>query len=126
MRWRRVSFLLLWRVTRDVFTAKIFHTKCDGKPNTLTIVKSKTGFIFGAYTSIPWSSPSSSAWGPSDPTALLFTLTNPANMPLKLKIKAGQEQYAVLHGIGYGPAFGDGHSLLVYDESTSKLCPRPT
>jgi hypothetical protein len=30
---------LLYRGTRDGFTAKSFHEKCDGKENTITIIK---------------------------------------------------------------------------------------
>jgi hypothetical protein len=33
---RRKCFNLLWRVSRDGFTAKQFHRRCDGRPNTLT------------------------------------------------------------------------------------------
>ena len=70
------------------FGVRVFHSRCDGKPNTLTILKSTTGFIFGGYASLAWSS----GYGyKTDPTAFLFTLTNPANMPLKLNLKAGQE-----------------------------------
>ena len=32
---------------------KIFHEKCDGKNNTLTIVK-KDEFVFGGFTDIQW------------------------------------------------------------------------
>ena len=32
---------------------KIFHERCDGKNNTLTIIK-EDGFVFGGFTDIPW------------------------------------------------------------------------
>ena len=50
------SFLLLWRGTRDGFKVSTFHKLCDGKANTLTLIKSTHGHIFGGYTSLPWSS----------------------------------------------------------------------
>ena len=31
---------LLYRATRDGFTGHAFHTHCDGKSNTITIIKS--------------------------------------------------------------------------------------
>ena len=31
----------------------IFHQRCDGKNNTLTIIK-EDGFVFGGFTDIPW------------------------------------------------------------------------
>ena len=67
-----------------------------------------------------WSSPSHCAFK-TDPTAFLFTLTNPANMPLKLKIEAGQEGNAVEHHSGYGPRFGNGADLYVSDESNKNM-----
>ena len=38
------------------FKASIFHEKCDNQGKTLTIVKSKSGSIFGGYTDIAWTS----------------------------------------------------------------------
>ena len=107
---------LLWRGTRDGFGSAAFHSLCDGKANTLTIVKSITGFIFGGYTSLAWSSV---AGYKPDNTAFLFSLTNPASMPLKMKIKPEKEQYAVYHNSNYGPTFGKGHDLHVHDASNS-------
>ena len=37
-------------------SARTFHSQCDGKFPTVYIVKSKTGYIFGGYLSIPWKS----------------------------------------------------------------------
>jgi len=76
------SFSLLWRGSRDGFDAATFHRLCDGKANTVTVIKNTNGFIFGGYTSIPWSS---SGGYKTDSTAFLFSLTNPSNIPLKLK-----------------------------------------
>ena len=96
----------------------VFHRLCNGRANTLTIVKSTTGYIFGGYTSIAWSSVGEFR---SDSTAFLFTLTNPTNKPMKLNIKTGQEQKAVWHRSRDGPVFGDGYDLFVYDESNTNL-----
>src|SRR5690606_19285236 len=45
---------LLYRGTRDGFSDQDFHAKCDGKKETLIIVKSTNGNIFGGYTSLAW------------------------------------------------------------------------
>ena len=34
------KFFLLYRGSRDGFTAKSFHTKCAGRGSTLTVIKS--------------------------------------------------------------------------------------
>ena len=41
---------LLYRGSRDGFEASDFHSHCGGKPNTFTIVRSKSGNIFGGFT----------------------------------------------------------------------------
>ena len=42
---------LLYRATRDGFTASAFHEKCDGKENTITIIKTNGNYVFGGHTS---------------------------------------------------------------------------
>lgn len=47
---------LLFDSKKDGDSAKTFHSKCDGKNPTIYIVKSKSGYVFGGYLSIPWNS----------------------------------------------------------------------
>ena len=51
-----VKSKLLFDSEKDGDSAKTFHSKCDGKNPTIYIVKSKSGYVFGGYLSIPWSS----------------------------------------------------------------------
>jgi len=106
---------LLWRGSRDGFDAATFHRLCDGKANTVTVIKNTNGFIFGGFTSIPWSS----SYGDyqADRTAFLFSLTNPSNNPLKLKVKSPQN--SVYQFSSYGPTFGGGHDLHVTNLSNT-------
>jgi hypothetical protein len=62
---------LLYRATRDGFTSQAFHSKCDGKENTITIIKNNLNYVFEGYTSSAWHS--SEAWN-NDPNAFLFSL----------------------------------------------------
>ncbi len=103
------SFSLLWRGSRDGFDAAAFHRLCDGKANTVTVIKNTNGFIFGGFTSIPWSS--SNDVYKADNTAFLFSLINPTNTPLKLKVESPED--AVYHQSKYGPTFGVCHDLHV-------------
>ena len=43
---------LLYRGSRDGDRIKTFHELCDNKQNTLIIIKSDNGFIFGGYSKI--------------------------------------------------------------------------
>ena len=44
---------LLFRASRDGFAASAFHSKCDNKGPTITVVKSDAN-IFGGFTEKPW------------------------------------------------------------------------
>jgi hypothetical protein len=45
---------LLYRASRDGWSASDFHRMCDGKGATVTVVKSSDGYIFGGYTNVAW------------------------------------------------------------------------
>ena len=45
---------LLFRASRDGFAAESFHSKCDNKGPTLTVVR-RGSFIFGGFTEAAWS-----------------------------------------------------------------------
>jgi len=104
------SFSLLWRGSRDGFDTAAFHRLCDGKANTVTVIKNTRGFIFGGFASIPWSSLIDGRYK-TDSTAFLFSLINPSNTPLKLKVCIPEN--AVYHNSSYGPTFGGGYDLHV-------------
>lgn len=46
-------WLLCWRATLHGWSASQFHSRCDGKRDTVTIVR-KGSYVFGGYTDIPW------------------------------------------------------------------------
>ena len=46
---------LLFQASRDGFAAEAFHSKCDNKGLTVTIVKSGE-YIFGGFTEVSWTS----------------------------------------------------------------------
>jgi len=45
---------LIYRASQDGFEAAKFHARCDNKPNTLIIIKSTNGNVFGGYTEQTW------------------------------------------------------------------------
>ena len=44
---------LCWRATLHGWNVSQFHSRCDGKNDTVTIIRNDK-FIFGGYTDIPW------------------------------------------------------------------------
>jgi hypothetical protein len=45
---------LLFRGSRDGWTAKIIHAKIDNQGPTITIIKTLKGKIFGGFASVSW------------------------------------------------------------------------
>jgi hypothetical protein len=48
------SLSLLYSATRDGFSSKAFHGRCDGSGATLVLVRSVAGHVFGGYTPTDW------------------------------------------------------------------------
>ena len=46
-------WLLCYRASSHGSSVSTFHSRCDGKMNTVTIVK-KDEYVFGGFTDIPW------------------------------------------------------------------------
>jgi len=109
------SFSLLWRGSRDGFDVAAFHRLCDGQGNTVTVIKNNNGYIFGGFTLLSWNS--IGGVYQADNSAFLFSLSNPSNTPLKLKVKPAQS--GVYHHSSFGPIFGTGHDLLVNNLSNT-------
>jgi 2'-5' RNA ligase len=97
---------LLYRATRDGFGSSDFHSRCNGRANTLTIFKAKgSGFIFGGFSSVEWE-PYARGGYKSDPNAFIFSLTNGENKPVKIKIDPNRHEYAIRCDSEWGPTFG--------------------
>ena len=108
----KYKFTLLYRGSRDGFSARDFHSKCDGHANTLTLIKPvNSPNIFGGFTSCAWESIAGKNFkSKSDPNAFLFSLVNKDNRPLKMKVRLDQIRYAVHFNSTYGPIFGGNSS----------------
>ena len=53
----RSRFVRCWHAKTDGWAASTFHSNCDGKGRTVTIIQVGS-YIFGGYTDKSWSSPS--------------------------------------------------------------------
>ena len=106
---------LLYQGSRDGFRASDFHSHCDGKPNTLIIVKSENGNIFGGFTNIQWKSSATGSWQ-EDKSAFIFSLVNKENKSLLF-----EHMSSGINSIGsytiHGPIFGAGNDIFISDSS---------
>jgi BTB/POZ domain-containing protein KCTD9 len=66
---------MLYRASRDGWTAKDFHSKCDGKGPTLSLFSYGKNDIIGGFTMAQWSSPSVPEFK-KDKSAFIFELEN--------------------------------------------------
>eukprot|EP01083_Nonionella_stella_P140487 430904_1 len=105
---------LLYRGSRDGFTANVFHNKCDGKAKTLSIIRTDSNNVFGGYTSVPWKSDNKHA---ADNDAFIFLIRSSKNYPPQVFAtqKEERKQYAVYHGSSYMCVFGYAFALYVAD-----------
>ncbi len=108
---------LQYRASRDGFSAQNFHNKCDGIANTLTIIKSEHGNIFGGFREKAWNS---SGQYYADPKSFIFSLVNKENKSFKVNCTNGVG--AIYCSSSYGPSFGNsitGHDILIYSDSNT-------
>lgn len=114
---KQVKFELLYQATRDGYSNTSFHKLCDNKGPTVTLVKNKTGYVFGGYTSANWTQSGSYE---TDQSAFLFTIENKeGNVALKWNVSSGGGN-AIHNNSSYGPTFGGGHDLHLISGSQSK------
>ncbi|CAH3166205.1 unnamed protein product, partial [Porites lobata] len=108
-----------WRASVDGWAATTFHSRCDGKGPTVTIIRVGR-YIFGGYTSIPWAS--GYARYQDDSKAFLFSLVNkPGWAPFKLP-QSGKYSYnknSIYFRSTYGPTFGGGHDIYISNSASS-------
>ena len=108
---------LIYKASRDGFDTNAFHTRCDNKGPTMTVVQSNSNYLFGGYTAIAWTS--DGGWK-KDTTTFLFTLTNPHSIPpTKYVVNPGNVENAVFHSSTYGPTFGSSNDLYLVNNCNS-------
>ena len=110
-------FELIYRASRDGFSASDYHSKVDCKSNTLHVIKTTDETVFGGYTTAKGSTVNQ--WVRDD-AAFLFTLKNPANNPLKLPVKSEKKHEAIRNYHDYLSNFGD-DDLRVKDMSNENV-----
>jgi hypothetical protein len=107
---KHMKLELLYRASRDGWQCQDFHSRCDNKGATVTVIKCTGGFVFGGYADASWSSSGSYTHSAQ---AFLFSLHSPSGVgPEKLPL-VQHHQYAIQCNASYGPTFGEGHDLHV-------------
>jgi hypothetical protein len=109
---------LQYKASRDGFKGPDFHRMCDHKGDTLTIILTDNGSLFGGYTPIPWKSEGNYKWDSSVKT-FIFSLKNQKGSAPTMMPNTGPKcnnQFSVHHSSA-GPTFGGGHDIFISDNS---------
>lgn len=101
---------LLFRASQKQFSAKEFHKHCDTKGPTLTLIKSKTGRAFGAFSTTSWMNDKNGKYY-SAPGSFLFSVQGQKKFDLLNQYDSG----AIFCFFEYGPTFGSGYDLFLSD-----------
>ncbi|CAG8543091.1 552_t:CDS:2 [Paraglomus occultum] len=108
----RHHFRLLLRGTRDGFSSRTFHYRCDERGPTLTLVKPYgTNDIIGGYVSISWLS--DCKYHAAD-SSFLFSIKNERLTLSRNKLS----ERVMWASLTCGPSFGDEELHLWRDKST--------
>ena len=97
---KKIKYELIYKATKDGGTGKSFHSHCDNKGPTLTLINSTDGFIFGGYISISWEGPQNWTHKGDDDSAFIFSIDNEIKYPSRDKSKV------IYNHINFGPDFG--------------------
>ena len=111
---KKLSNQLLYKSKIDGDECSIFHKKCDNIPNTVVLIKTKSGKKLGGFTSQIWEQ-SPYTWK-NDDKSFLFCLNN-FNVFKCVNNKKAILSYSIL-----GPTFGYGYDLYVPDKFLSCPC----
>ena len=108
---------LLYRASDNGYSIKQFHSLCDNKDATITIIESNHGNIFGGYTSKSWQSHADAQYV-KDKNAFLFLIKSErkcsdTKLPVLYEIKDGWEAEAIFTVRDQGPSFGNGHDICI-------------
>ena len=110
---------LIYRGSRDGSSSKVFHTKCDNQGPTICLFQNEKNYIFGGYSSTPWTINEENGWKKSKDN-FIFTLTNIfSTIPTKFPVN--NFIFSTYNDSEYGPYFGY-TDILIYKDYKNFDC----
>lgn len=115
------QYKLLWRGSRDGYTATAFHRLCDGIAPTLTLVTNKdNGKICGGYTPVAFDN--HSGWISCDLQVGKSFLLSVSMDGVCTQHPNTNPQHSIYGGSSYGPDFGGGGGMYIVDNCNTQQC----
>ncbi len=116
------TLTLLYRASRDGFTAAAFHSRCDSFADVFFAMKAPSGHIATGFSSAKWTS-SGSFVAASLNSCWLNPLENAAGLPSSTRFFNSADAAESICDLGtYGPIFGGGFDLMVPNRFDVNLC----
>jgi len=107
------KFKLVYRGSRDGFTASAFHSKCDKIKPSVTLIQSNTNNkIFGGFTDSDWTATNNYK---NSTNAFVFSITEKE----KFFLKPNMAQYSTYSNQAYLVGFGGGMDFYLCDNCNS-------
>jgi hypothetical protein len=107
---------LIYKASRDGFRAADFHRCCDNKGETVCVIHSTDGYLFGGYTDIPWTS---SGYWKTSTKSFLFALRSFSQGNRALKASIVNSSNAVYHDSFHCCTFGGGPNIYIAESSNT-------
>ncbi|PFX15856.1 Sushi, von Willebrand factor type A, EGF and pentraxin domain-containing protein 1 [Stylophora pistillata] len=105
-------WLLCYRASSHGWAGRVFHARCDGKKNIVTIIQ-KDQYVFGGYTDIPWDHNPYRGYRKTE-KAFIYSIKNKEGlMPFKSMVRHVSQ--AIYMQINYGATFGGGFDIHIAD-----------
>ena len=107
---KKIGMTLLYKLKNHGDAASTFHSYCNNKGYTLTLIRNTKGYRCGGFISKSWSSCGNYV---NDPNAFLFSLD------YKEQYFPYEGNNAFYDNSSYGPTFGNGHDLYISNNCSS-------
>jgi hypothetical protein len=114
---RSQKWKLLYKGTVHGFGSKDFHNRCNNQGETLIVVQTTLGYIFGAWTPVVWRS--AGGYISKGLNSWIFSLVNPSNTPIRLFNTGAYGSYELYDHVNYGPTFGAGHDIYIANNANA-------
>jgi hypothetical protein len=108
----KTDWKLAWRGSRDGFDK--FHSLCDLIGESVTVIKSSKGYLFGGFSSASWDAVNKNEQYESAPGSFLFTISNPHGIP-PTKYPLKFPEYTIYHNKQHGVIFGQRDIFVTSD-----------
>ena len=111
----QARFTRLYDANEHGWKALDFHSRCNQKGSTLSIVQTEAGLTFGGFTTASWESPPNTATNHESPTSFLFSVDQGIVYPI-----SNARALSTACWSEWGPVFGEyGQALAIAGESNN-------